>query len=88
MGFENFVPLGYMQQGRLDYGKEQVAAFRKQVKEVLVPFCEKLYKAQAKRLKIDKVMCYDEEAIFPDGNAVPVGDGRILWNRRKRCITR
>ncbi len=84
MGFENFVPLGYMQQGRLDYGKEQVAAFRKQVKEVLVPFCEKLYKAQAKRLKIDKVMCYDEEAIFPDGNAVPVGDRAYLVEQAKK----
>lgn len=29
-----------MQQGRTDYGMEEVAAFREQVRTVLVPLCE------------------------------------------------
>ena len=78
MGFKDFVPLGYMLQSRLDYDEKAVAAFREQVKEVLVPFCEKLYKAQAKRIGVDKIKCYDEEFIFLDGNAVPVGDRKYL----------
>ena len=28
LGYENFIPVGYMQQGRTDYGMEEVAAFR------------------------------------------------------------
>ncbi|MBE7078854.1 MAG: M3 family oligoendopeptidase [Clostridiales bacterium] len=78
MGFENFVPLGYMQQGRLDYTKEDVAAFRKQVLEEIVPFCEEIYKAQAKRIGVDKIRFYDEQLIFSDGNAVPIGDRAYL----------
>jgi len=83
MGFENFIPLGYMQQGRMDYGAKEVAAFRKQVLEEIVPFCEKLYKAQAKRIGVDKVYFYDEQLIFLDGNAVPIGDRAYLVEKAR-----
>lgn len=84
MGFKNFVPLGYMQQGRMDYDEEMVASFRKQVEETLVPFCSRLYEAQAKRIGVDEVMCYDEEFIFADGNAAPVGDRPYLVGQAKK----
>ena len=83
MGFKNFIPLGYMQQGRLDYGEKDVAAFRQQVLEEIVPFCEKLYKAQAKRIGVDKVYFYDEQLIFLDGNAVPIGDRAYLVEKAR-----
>ncbi len=84
MGFKNFIPLGYMQQGRLDYGEKEVAAFRKQVEEVLVPFCEKLYRAQAKRIGVEKIYFYDERLIFLSGNAKPIGDGEYLVEQAKK----
>ncbi len=83
MGFENFVPLGYMQQGRMDYGAKEVANFRQQVLEEIVPFCEKLYKAQAKRIGVDKIHFYDESLIFADGNAVPIGDRAYLVEKAR-----
>lgn len=78
LGFENYIPLGYMKQGRTDYDEKDVAAFREQVREELVPFCAKLYEAQAKRIGVDKVKAYDEAYLFNDGNAVPVGDDDFL----------
>lgn len=78
LGFENYIPLGYMNQGRTDYNEKDVAAFREQVREELVPFCAKLYEAQAKRIGVDKVKAYDEAYLFNDGNAVPVGDDDFL----------
>ncbi|MBR6897263.1 MAG: M3 family oligoendopeptidase [Lachnospiraceae bacterium] len=84
LGFEDFIPLGYMRQGRTDYGREEVASFREQVREVIVPVCEKLYEAQAKRLGVDKVMVYDEGRIFPDGNAVPAGDDDYMMEQARR----
>lgn len=78
LGFENYIPLGYMNQGRTDYDEKDVAAFREQVREELVPFCAKLYEAQAKRIGVDKVKAYDEAYLFNDGNAVPVGDDDFL----------
>lgn len=84
MGFSDFTPLGYMLQSRLDYDEKDVAAFREQVKEVLVPFCEKLYKAQAKRIGVDEIKCYDEEFLFTDGNAAPIGDRAYLVEQAKK----
>lgn len=78
LGFENYIPLGYMNQGRTAYDEKDVAAFREQVREELVPFCAKLYEAQAKRIGVDKVKAYDEAYLFNDGNAVPVGDDDFL----------
>ena len=84
MGFKNYIPLGYMLQGRLDYDEKDVAAFREQVRELLVPFCEKLYKAQAKRIGVEKIRFYDEQLIFPEGNAVPVGDRAYLVSQAQK----
>ena len=84
MGFENFIPLGYQKQGRMDYGAKDVAAFRAQVLEEIVPFCKELYEAQAKRIGVDKIRFYDEELIFTDGNAVPIGDRAYLVEQARK----
>lgn len=78
LGFDNFIPLGYLQQGRSDYGQAEVAAFREQVRREIVPLCQELLKAQAKRIGVDKIMVYDEKFIYPDGNAEPIGDEDYL----------
>ena len=78
LGYENYIPVGYLEQGRTDYGEKEVASFREQVRTFLVPLCQKLYDAQAKRLGIDHVMWYDEKMVFPDGNAEPAGDDAFM----------
>ncbi len=84
MGFKNFIPLGYKKQGRMDYDEKDVASFRQQVLEELVPFCNKLYQAQAKRIGVEKVRFYDEQLIFTDGNAVPIGDRAYLVEQARK----
>ncbi|MEZ0228944.1 MAG: M3 family oligoendopeptidase, partial [Planctomycetota bacterium] len=42
LGFSSFVPLGYKRMSRVDYGPEQVARFRDQIEEHVVPLLEKL----------------------------------------------
>ena len=83
LGFKNYIPLGYMRQGRTDYDEKDVASFREQVREELVPFCAKLYEAQAKRTGLEKVMAYDEKFIFGDGNAKPIGDDDFLIEKAR-----
>lgn len=78
LGYENYIPVGYMKQGRTDYGQKEVESFREQVRTVIVPICEKLYEAQAKRLGVKDFSFYDEKRIFPDGNAVPAGDDDFM----------
>ncbi|MBE7080165.1 MAG: M3 family oligoendopeptidase [Clostridiales bacterium] len=84
MGFKNFVPLGYMQQGRMDYDEKDVASFRQQVLTEIVPFCCELYKAQAKRIGVEKLYFYDEELKFLGGNAVPIGDRAYLVEQARQ----
>lgn len=84
LGDENFIPLGYKNQGRSDYGQEEVAAFREQVRREIVPLCEKLYKAQAKRIGVDEIKVYDEKFIFPDGNAQPAGDDDYMIEQARK----
>ena len=81
LGYENYVPVGYLERERLDYGREEIAKFREQVVEEIVPLCNKLYEAQAKRLGIDAVMAYDESFVFPDGNAKPLGDAEYMMTQ-------
>ncbi len=78
LGYENYIPLAYMQQKRSDYGVKEVAAFREQVLQEIVPLCEKIYEAQAKRIGVDELKVYDEEFLFLDGNAEPIGDDDYL----------
>ncbi len=78
LGYDNFIPLAYIQQERSDYGVKEVAAFREQVRREIVPLCEKLYQAQAKRIGVDEIRVFDERFIFPDGNAEPAGDDDYL----------
>ena len=84
LGYENFIPVGYMQQGRTDYGQKEVESFREQVRTEIVPLCEKLYEAQAKRLGVDELMYYDEKRVFVDGNAVPAGDDDFMVEEARK----
>lgn len=74
MGYENYLELGYYRMSRNCYGKEEVEAFRNQIKEYFVPFAEKLHDRRRKRLGLDKLMYIDEQVYFEEGNPAPVGN--------------
>lgn len=73
LGYDNYLELGYYRMNRNCYGKEEVESFRRQVKEYFVPFAEQLHERRRKRLSLDKLMFFDEQVYFPDGNPAPVG---------------
>lgn len=78
LGFESYIPLGYYKRRRYDYTAEDLKVFRKQVREIIVPACEKLYKRQQETLGIEKLYYYDESISNPEGNACPIGDKDYL----------
>ena len=78
LGFVNFIDYIYPARQRFDYGAKEAALFRAQVRDEIVPFCNELYREQAKRLGVDRLRFYDEALIFPDGNANPIGDKDAL----------
>lgn len=74
LGFKNFVELGYLRMGRLDYNSKDVANYRKQIVENIVPVYTELRKRQEKRIGVEKLKYYDEGITFLSGNPTPKGD--------------
>ena len=73
LGYENYIQLGYYRMNRNSYGRKDVENFRRQVKEVFVPFAEEVHEKRRKRLGLSKLSYIDNEVYFPDGNPAPVG---------------
>ena len=78
LGFETFTPLGYRRMRRTDYGPQDVAAYRDQVAEHVVPLVAKLVEQRRARNGWDRVMFWDEKLIDPEGNPKPQGDHDTL----------
>lgn len=74
LGYDNFVELGYLRMQRMDYNQADVANFRKQVQEEIVPVATELYKRQQNRLGLDHLYYYDQSYLFTSGNPKPQGD--------------
>ena len=78
LGLPDYTTLGYLNMHRADYGPAEVARFREQVRDIIVPAVAKLKQQQAERLGVEKLKYYDESCIFPDGNADPIGGESVL----------
>ena len=84
LGFKDYVEMAYRMHGRYSYEREEVANFRKQIEDVLVPLCKDLYDAQMNRLGIDHLYYYDEAMSDPNGNAVPIGTTQELIEKAQK----
>ena len=73
MGYDNYLQLGYDRLSRNCYGPAQVASFRDQIAQDMVPIVAKVKKDQEKRLGVEKLKFWDDVLLFPDGNADPQG---------------
>ncbi|UUZ97157.1 M3 family oligoendopeptidase [Paenibacillus sp. P25] len=82
LGFRTFTELGYARMDRTDYGPEQVAAFRKQVLEHIVPVATELSERRRIRLGLDSLRYYDGLS-FLTGNPAPKGDPGWIVGRAK-----
>jgi M3 family oligoendopeptidase len=81
LGFENYIPLGYLNMTRLDYDQNDVENYRKQILEDIVPVANKLYERQRARLGYDKLYAWDEKVEFTSGNPKPKYDKDELVKR-------
>ncbi len=83
MGYQNFVELGYYRMGRLCYGPEEVKKFRDNVRRDIVPVVSRLRTEVGKRLGVDKLMIYDYDLIFPQGDPNPKGGKEEIFAAAK-----
>lgn len=78
LGYENFIQMGYDRLGRNCYGPAEVAAFRKQIKENIVPIVSALKAEQKKRIGVECLHLYDNEVMFKEGNVKPHGNSEEI----------
>lgn len=84
LGFENFVEVGYARMSRTDYDAKDVANYRKQILNEIVPLAQGLRKRQQERLGLEKLYLYDESFEFESGNAKPKGEEAFLVDQAQR----
>ena len=74
LGFENYVEMAYYRMNRLDYNREMVARYRKQILNYVTPLASQIYEKQRERLGLDKLEYYDLDIAYKKGNPKPVGN--------------
>ncbi|TMW71897.1 M3 family oligoendopeptidase [Alteribacter natronophilus] len=74
LGYDSFTELAYARMSRTDYGAGEVARFRNQVVESIVPVATRLRQRQKERIGVEQLNYYDEPFSFPTGNPAPKGD--------------
>lgn len=72
LGYNNFVELGYLRMGRSDYGPDEVANFRKQIVDHVVPIVTQLLEQKKAILGLDHLYFYDG-INFKEGDPKPKG---------------
>ena len=83
-GFDSYIDYVYLSRNRYDYDARDVAAFREAVRTHITPLCDRLFREQAERLGLERLERYDEDLVFPDGNAVPVGTPEELIGQARQ----
>jgi M3 family oligoendopeptidase len=73
LGFDSFVELGALRRQRNCYTPKDVAWFRDQVVQELVPLTMEIKKRQAKRIGVEDFKFWDNGLQFKDGSAAPEG---------------
>ena len=73
---------------RIGYGPAEVAAFRQEVVEQVVPMIQKALALRNKRTGIENPMFWDSTISFADGNPVPHGSyDELMAGARKMYMS-
>lgn len=84
LGCQSYVEMSYLRMNRIGYTKEDVRAFREQVKKHVVPVAAALHERRRKRLGLAHLYTYDSRISFLEGNPVPLGDDNFCLEMTRR----
>jgi len=86
LGFETYTPLGYRRMRRVDYGPDDVKAFRDKIAADVVPLVKVLLEHRRLAMGWGKLQSWDEGLIDPKGNPKPAGDHDLLVARAQQMF--
>ncbi len=88
LGYDNYTPLGYRRMRRVDYDAADVARYRDQVAEHVVPLVGRILAARRAEHGLGPPALLGRGAGDPAGNPKPAGDHDFLVVQRAACSTR
>lgn len=83
LGYRDYSELSYIRMNRIGYGPREVAAFRQEVADHVVPMLRDVMAMRAKRVGLEHPMFWDGELTFADGSPVPHGSYEELMERAR-----
>ncbi len=86
LGYRNFTDLGYRRMRRIDYGPEDVARYRDQVVEHVVPLVGRLMDDQRRAFGYERLYFWDEPVTDRLGNPKPAGDHDFLVGQAEKMF--
>lgn len=88
LGFPTYTPLGYRRMRRTDYGPDDVARYREQVRAHVVPLVARLLEQRRIAHGWERLHYWDEALIDPAGNPGPAGDHDVLVAQARTMFDR
>ncbi|WP_125604298.1 M3 family oligoendopeptidase [Lapidilactobacillus bayanensis] len=73
LNYRDYAQMSLDLMNRFDYGETEIANYRQQILEQVVPVVAEIQQRQQQRLGLDKLEFFDENFVFPSGNATPKG---------------
>ncbi|HHP7230503.1 MAG TPA: M3 family oligoendopeptidase [Xenococcaceae cyanobacterium] len=86
LGYENYLGLGYQRMQRIDYNQADVARYREEVVQEVVPLATKIIAEKAKKLNLERVQFWDESVFDLKGNPVPQGDAAWMLQQAQQMF--
>ncbi|MEM8829032.1 MAG: M3 family oligoendopeptidase [Cyanobacteria bacterium P01_G01_bin.19] len=81
LGYQDYIGLGYKRMRRIDYDRADVASYRDEVVDKVVPLAQKIIDQKAQKLNLERVNFWDEAVFDLQGNPKPQGDRDWMLER-------
>lgn len=81
LDYRTFTELGYQRMSRIGYGPDEVATFRNEVRDKVVPLAAEVAEKQREALGVDRLMFWDNAVHSLAGNPKPLGDHDWMVDR-------
>ncbi|BAK83349.1 M3 family oligoendopeptidase [Komagataeibacter medellinensis] len=88
LGYDSYIPLAYRRMRRVDYGPTDVARFRADVLEHVVPLVHDILRQRCETMGWEVLYSWDEPLIDPMGNPRPAGRDALLMERAQTMFDR
>ncbi len=88
LGYASYTPLGYRRMRRVDYDDQDVARYRDQVAEHVVPLVARLMEQRRRDNGWEHLYFWDEALVDPAGNPKPIGDHDTLIAQAQTMFAR